>query len=361
MSGENLIALGPALSQMLGDTLYPQWNRSAQFLNLINSFGGVSAGAGKNVSFPVQFTGTTAQTVADGSDVPSTEYNQDNNVPATFQWANYRSSFQVSETEVDAAIGSEATPDKLRQIFADRVEGSAAQIASAIEKDLLTGTGMDASGNPTIIGIYNALVSSGVYAGINTATYSEWASNILANGGVARALTSDLLEQADANVFNASNEDWGMLISTANVTRKYAQIFGPSSTGTPLQRINDQNAYNVGMPNDGGMQQANLSFKGKPVYRNRLNPTGKMALVNPRWIKVKYLPMSPVPQDSVYSRMMAAEGGNGMTLKQSTGVMLHIKSLAKTGDSYKFSMKATLAMCITRPNAFALLQDISEQ
>jgi len=359
MAGENLIALGPALAQMMGDELYPQWNRSAQFLNVVNAFGGVAAHNGKNVTFPVQFTGSTAQTVADGADVPASEFNQDPNVPATFQWSNYRSSFQVSETEVDAAIGSEATPAKLRDIFLDRIKGGIATIVSKIENDLLVGTGMDSAGNPALIGIYNALVGSGVYAGINTAQYSEWASNILANGGVTRALTSDLLEQADANVFNASNEDWGMLITTANVTRKYASLFGPSAT-FPLQRINDGNAYNVGMQNDGGMQQANLSFKGKPIYRNRLNPTGKMVLINPKHVKIKFLPPSPVPQDSVYSRMMAAEGGNGMTLQQSTGVMLHIKSLAKTGDSYKVSMKATLAMCITRPNAMALLQDISE-
>jgi hypothetical protein len=234
---EYLASINSALSQIFAEPLARQWNRSTILLNRLMAKGDIGDGKGKNVAFDVEFTGNQASTVAEGSDVQPNEFQSDVNMPAVLPWAHYRSSFQISETEFDAARSSLGTPAALQDLFGDRILGAGAQIARKIENDVFQGTGVDASGNPTIIGIFGgALVTSGGYAGINAGTWTEWQTNILANGGVARTLTVDLLDQADALIFTASSEPWDLITTSAGVSRKYGGFFTASGTGAPSSR-----------------------------------------------------------------------------------------------------------------------------
>jgi hypothetical protein len=364
MAGENLSTINSALSTFFAPDLHRQWNRTAVLLGLLNAKGDVGDGKGKSVNFDLEFTGNTASTVAEGSDVAASEYASDINIPATLPWAHYRSSFQISETEFDAAMSSVGVPAALQDLFGDRILGAGAQIARKIETDCMTGTGVDSSGNPTIVGLYNALVSSGVYAGVNTATYSEWASYIAANSGTQRALTLDLMAQVDQNIFNNSQLQWDAIMTSSGVMRKYESIFVTNAQGGPLVRFNDranQPAYGAGLKADGQMQPIDAWYKGQPVYRNAVNPANKGLFLNTSKINIKYLPRVMTPQDAVFARMMGIEGSSGGTAPiQATGIPARIAILAKTGDSIKVSMKVTLQMCVVRPNAFGILQDISE-
>ena len=378
MAGESLQTIFNALSQFYDPLLMRQWNRTTMLLGALNATAAKpSEGGGRNVAFDVEFTGATAQTVSEGSDVASSEFNQDVDEPAYFSWATYRSSFQVTEVEVDAARRSVGTPDALMDLFGTRILSAGAIIASQIENDALTGTGVDANGNPTLIGIYGGAISAtGAYGGLNPATWSEWAGNLLANGGTNRALTPDLLEQADANIFTASSLPWNMIMTSAGVTRKWSNVFtqgaassaGQQSYQVPLVRTNDTNAYSLGRPNGDvmglQMQQSGLAFKGQPVLRNRLNPSGKLAMLNTDTIKIKYLPRTFRQADIDFMQMMGIEGSSGAGAPgasvQATGIPMRIAVLAKTGDSYKITCRVTLAMAVTRRNANAILQDISE-
>lgn len=184
MAGESLTTIFNALPQLFEDDLQRQWNRTTVLLGELQARKGVSEGKGKNVAFDVEFTGATAATVAEGADVPTTEFAQDIDVPAFAPWATYRSSFQVTETEIDAAFtsGPQGMPGALRDIFGSRILSAGAIIASQIENDALIGTGVDSSGNPTIVGIYGgAIAATGAYLSINTAQYSEWAANVTSN------------------------------------------------------------------------------------------------------------------------------------------------------------------------------------
>jgi len=118
--------------------------------------------------------------------------------------------------------------------------------------------------------------------------------------------------------------------------------------------------YGAGGANGIGMQQDGLMFKGKPVLRNAVSPTGKLIFVNKRHVQIKYLPRVPTPVDSMYLQMVAAEGSNGSDVNQATRLPVRITALAKTGDSQKFTMNVMCQMCVTRPNAFAIVGDISE-
>ena len=362
MSGENLASVSSALSTFFQEPLHHQWNRTAVLLGMLAARGDIGDGKGKQVAFDVEFSGNTATTVAEGSDVADAEYASDVNVPAILPWAHYRTSFKISETEYAAALSSGGTPEMLRRLFEERVMAGGAKLMRTIEQDLMTGTGVDSSGNPTIVGIYGgALVASGDYAGISATTYTEWASNILGNGGSTRALTSDLLAQADAEIFAAASEPWDVLITSAGVARKYEGLF--TSATVPLIRMNDGASrpdYGLGNANGPTHQPLGLFYKGQPVTRVATNPVHKLALLNTKKIQIKYLPHPQSPNDAAYSQIVEGQASNGFGQIQATQIPIRIAMLAKTGESYKVMMTVTIQAAITRPNAMALVTDISE-
>jgi hypothetical protein len=370
MAGESLSTIFNALPQLFESDLQRQWNRTTFLLGQLQARSAVSQGNGKNVAFDVEFTGATAQTVAEGADVPASEYAQDIDVPAIAAWAAYRSSFQVTETEIDAAFssGPQGMPTALKDIFSARVLGAGAAIASQIENDALIGTGIDANGNPTIVGIYGGAISAtGAYLGINPATYSEWVGNVTSNGGIARQLTPDLLETVDQNIFTASSVPWNLCMTSAGVLRKYSQFFTQGSAGNnnmPLVRMMDnagKPVYGLGVPNDASGQYDTLYYKGRTMLRNRLNPAGKLALLNTDKIMMKYLARNLTGRDLLFMQNLGIQGSSGgMAPIQATGMPMRVAELGKTGDSLKVTMMIRCQMAVTRRNAQGLLVDILE-
>jgi hypothetical protein len=367
MAAENSAYIWNALSQIIQPSLHRQWNRTAFLLALLNSTPqGITEGSGKNTQFDVEFTGATAQTVAEGADVPSTEYASDVDVPITFPWCTYRSSFQLSEQELDMARGSIGTPDEIRNLLEPRIIGAATSIASQMENDLLVGTGVDANGNPAFVGIFGgAITASGLYGGVNAATYTEWTGNVLANGGTARTLTPDLLENADAQVFLGASEPWDVIMTSAGVTRKYASMFtnsGATGLGFPVIRLDPTSGkYDMGAATGMDGQQENITYKGKRVIRNRLNPTGKLAMLNTRHLALKHLPHRPSEREKEWYEKVGLKGQSGtFGPVQATNLPARITVLGKTGDNIKLSLRVTAAFCCVRRNAQAVVQDLSE-
>ena len=365
-------AILSALSQTFQPDIKRQWNRICPLLGALSASGSMGEAKGKNVAFDVEFTGATAGTVAEGADIAAGEYNSDINVPAVFNYATYRSSFQISEQEVDMARSSLGTADALMNVFGERILGCSQQLARAIETDCLTGTGVDSNGNPTIVGIFGgALSASGAYGGLNPATYSEWGSNVLANGGTLRTLSPDLMAQADGLIYTASTLPWNVMLSSVGVARRYESMFTTGAyqgTQQSLVRMMDNGTspqYGMGIPNDGQMQWSDLYYKGKRVVRDPVSPANKIAFLNTDLIKVKYLPHVPTKNEIELFDMLglvgqtgAGSGGQGPI--QATSIPVRLVEIAKTGDSHKISMRVTLAMAVTRRNACALLQDVQE-
>ncbi len=351
MAAENLSSISASLSQIFAPQLARQWNRSAVTAALIAAQAdGLSAGKGKNVAWDVAFSGNSASTVAEGSDVADGELASDTNTAAVLNWSHYRTSFKVSETELDAAASSVGVANALMDLFGERIMNGGEKLARAISTDMLTATGTDTSGNSTVVGLLGgALETSGIYAGLSRSQFTEWKGNVLSNGAVARPLTLDLMYQADAQIFVASMETATHIITSPGVYRKYAGLF------ESVRRIEGDGRSALSM----GSGAAELFWKGLPVLRDPSCPSGTLIFFNARHVKAKYLPRLASPQDAVMQKMSDLAGGNGEPLNM-TGIPARIAILAKTGDSVKVSMKTTLAMAVTRPNAMAYISDISE-
>lgn len=347
-----------ALSQEFEARLYRQWNRQA----VATSLTAIKAGMGKNAAWDVQFSGAVAGNVGEGTDVTAGEYNNDVEVPATMPWAHYRSSFQITETAVDAAATSGGVPTELDDILDEKFNGCAAKLISQINGDWWSGTGsavgIDSVTAPTLLGINGgALATTGSYAGISRTQFTEWVSNILANGGTGRPLSKDLLDQADQNIYTAAGEDFDFVITTPGVYRKYEGLF------TPAQRqdlgAGPGQTMGMGAP-PAGPAATGLYYKGRPVYRDKDAPTGVLLMGKYDLMEIKYLPRNLRHVDALGTELRQAAGSNGDGKITPVRIQFRVAFLAKTGDSYKFSIKTSIALLVKRQNAFALIKDISE-
>ena len=350
MSGLNTLSnVANALSQGFAADLMRQYNRVTVLGEEIPSeFQGNN---GKNVAWDVMMGGQTASSYAEGSDVSAGEFTVDQPLPATLSWGNYRSAFQISENQINAAWMSKSSATDIVQIVRERMLSAVSALASAENVDLWSGTGTDGSGNPNIVGLTGgALAATGTYATIDRTSYPLWAGNVLSNGGVDRALTLDLLEQAEENIYNASGMTADKIVCSSGVWRKYVGLF------EPIRRV-----AGMEQPSEYGTSVQNrLFFKGIPVIRDKDAPAGTLVFLNTEVVKKVYLPeIADASMDAVVAREVPGVGVSGK-LRTPLQLPFKFEALAKTGDSVKFMCKSVLNLKVGRPNACALVQDISE-
>jgi hypothetical protein len=349
MALEDYSDVATALGNAHEAKLYHQFNRAAETLSIVSAEPAVN----KVPSWDAEFSSATAASAyAEGSDIDEAELTTDTLVPATLGWGLYRTGFKLSQTEIQAARASRGSPDELYQILGDRLMTAGARLASLANTDFFTGDGTNGSGNPTIVGLHGgALDATGTYAGILRSTYSEWAGNVLSNGGNARALTPDLLAQAEELIYRATNRKFDFLVGSTGVRRKYRGIF-ESVIRTDLQGANGP--LNLGA--------SDHFYDGQPVRRDKDAPSGKLVMGIADLMKIRYLLPLGMDADTAMSRMAMLQGSNGKPAERvtATSIPYQITPLAKTGNNVKFMLDLSLQLMVFRPNAFVIIQDIAE-
>lgn len=347
---ESYSDIAAALGTKFRPQLFEQFNRSATALSLIRAV----VARSKVPSWDVEFTdGPDAAAFAEGSDVAAGEYGTDQPVPATLGWAKYRAPFMLSDSEIKQAMRGIGSPEELEDILGHRMLGRAGRLASLANRDLFTGDGTDGSGNPTIVGFYGgALAATGTYATIARGTYAEWAGGVLANGGTPRALTIDLMNQAEELIYRACGMPVDFVMGSTGIFRKYKGLFenqrrlvtpGPSSQ-----------TFQAGA--------TNLQFEDALVRRDKDASAGKLIMGVQDFLEVQFLPPLGETRDTVQSKMAQLQGSTGGPNPRitATAIPYEITPLAKTGNNVKFNLSLELQLCVLRCNAFVVIEDISE-
>lgn len=163
-----------ALSLVYGNRLATQINSTVTLPYLLP----VVRGAGQSLNWTVEFSGATdAVASAEGVARSSTDADDEQEVPASFQWAQYDKTSSVSD-KAQAAAGSNLNPDSIRQAGGDlllgRLYGQSRRLAQGIARDLYAG---DATAtDPEIAGAALAIDSAGTFAGIDPTSFTEWVS-----------------------------------------------------------------------------------------------------------------------------------------------------------------------------------------
>lgn len=351
MSAEILSGISGALAQTFAPELSRQWNRRAVFAQNLKIVPGYGAGGGQNVAWDVEFssTGAVGASFAEGSDVGSTEFHQDPVTKAVLAWGQYRSAFQLSNLEVNAASANISNATALEDIVGERFLGSVAAITDQIETDLFSGTGTDGSGNPNIFGMDTAISLTGSYGGVNTATFSEWKGNVSSNGGVAQALTMNQLAVLEQSIYTASGMEPDFIVTTPAVHTKYEGLFESAR-----RTINDGQAAVPAYQGSAGR----LYWRGKPVIRSRRCTAQELFMVNSDQLELVVLPWGNVP-DGVMTVTRNAISSDGKA-QDTIAIPFKVYPLARTGSAIKFVVEVYCQLKVKRPNAQGLLKDILE-
>lgn len=348
MSGTSLLTnIANALSQTFAPKLARQFNRMSVLAAALPT---EASSNGKNVGWDVELSGATAGSYAEGDDVASGELNVDVAVPAMLSWGHYRAAFQISDTQFDAAARSIGSADELVALFEERIMSTGMKLASVINSDLWSGDGTDGSSNPNIVGVQGgALETSGFYANIDRSSYAEWKGNVKANGGIARALTVDLMDQMDADIFTASGVRPNLIVCDPATFRKYKGLF------ESVRRVEG-----VGPISRYDTSTSELFYQGIPILRDKDAPAGTMTFLNTNLCSKVYLPSSAQSLQDVWkAREVEGVGGNGQGEENATGLPFVIVPLARSGDSSKFMIKCVLNLKVSRPNSMGYIKDIS--
>lgn len=364
MALDTSVDIASALSQRFQADIVRQYNRLTTTSAAIPSEGAVQGNA-KNVAWDVVMGdfyngfGQTANAYPEGTNVSAAETTADTIAPAILPWALYRSCFAVTDHEYDTAFVSGGTAAQASVgLLRERILSATTKLASLENVDLWSGTGTATSGvyvgAPNVIGFFGgALAASGSYAGISVSNYPSWASNVLANGGVGRPLTFDLMAQLETEIYNACSEKPNLIVCSSNVWRKYSALF------EPLRRFNDQangDTYNTSTDM--------LEWRGIRIMRDKdapeSNGTGVMVFLNTNYISKAYLPPSDNSRQDVWKvQDQSLQGTNGANVVSDHSVPVRIIPLARLGDYSTFMCKSTMQLKITRRNSMGVISDIS--
>ncbi len=346
MAGIQLTSdISSALSTTFDALLSRQFNRTAVTASLLKA---VPETTGKQVAWDVLMNGASASCYAEGADVGNGEYNVDKPVPATLAFGLYRSAFWVSSHSLEVAAGSLGNAVALQNLFGERMFDSVTALSALINSEIISGTGTT-SGNPGIFGLLGstALSATGIYANIDRSTYPLWAGNVLANGGTPRALTVDLMDLLEQNIYVASNVRPNCIVTTPGVVRKFKGLF------TPYQR------FNAAGPNPRfDASTTEIFYQGIPVIRDKDMTTGTMAFLNTDQVSLRFPAAfgSADPDNSMAASMVSSNGQDADVIS----LPFSVEALAKTGDSMKIMVRTALQLKVARPSSCGYISDISE-
>ena len=345
MSVQTLALIASNLATLFEDRIATNINRAVVLSQLLP----VKDGTGKNLSWIARFGTATPSgaVIADGADV--TVYNSDTKVPCTLDYGTYHDAFGVTgKARSGAAISG--NPQELEDLYGEEIEESVTRLASAIGVDLYTGSGA----SDTIMGLTatnGPLQATGTYANVARATYTQWASNVLSNGGVERPISIPLMRQMRRTIYTASGTKPDLIVCDPVQHEKYGALFGDQRRY--LQSVNLRGEKIV---LDGGYQV--LEFDGIPVVEDVNCPAGQMLFLNTRYLAIRPLPHAP---DAVNqgAGMIALHGTEEEQMGEPKDVLTaRINPLAITGDAYKFQLICYPQLQSRRCNVHGRLTDL---
>ena len=345
MAVVTLADIAGTLTTIFEDRIANQINRATVAIQLLPT----GPGTGKNVQWSARFGTAVGGTRADGADLVPADFLNDNKVPANLDYGTYDSPFSITGKAAAAAMAA-GNPQELEDLFADELGDAVERLAKGIQQDLYTGAG----GTDEIFGFFGAsgpLAATGTYAGIARGTFPQWASNVLGNSGVGRALTIPLMRQMRQNIYEASGEKPDLILCDAGVHRAYGELLGQQRRYVDQIRMRGEV-----IRLDGGYHV--LEFDGIPVVEDVDMTSGTMLFLNTRYVKICQLPDPANAVNQALGNVELAGTDEEQFGQGNSQLTARINPLARTGDAYKFQLICYPQLQVRRCNAQGQIQDI---
>lgn len=338
-----------ALEQRYRREVVGQPNRATLLLNLLSK----RRGKGKNVAYDISVGTDVGQVFDDGADV--SVFNNDTELPVTHPWSEYGDAFAITGRAEDAAAGDGT---ELTNLWIKKLKDACDRSAQKAQTDLMTGAG---TASPQLLyGLFSTagpLDSTGIYGGVNRATFPQWAGNKLANGGIPRPVSTKLLEDAFTATYIASGITPDFCATTPVLWQKLADILCPDRRYP--QSVNVRGQVIV---LDGGYQAVQIN--GIPIFKDKDLPAGNFIGLSMSHIGIEYLPVAPArlerssvlgqfPIAGTPQEQLGAEGTPGEAL------MVTAYLLGRTGNKTKVELLCTIQTWSDKSNAHYWLADLT--
>lgn len=345
MAAVDSAAIASSLNKRFEDQLTSAINRSTPIFQVLP----VKRATSPVIQWVAKF-GTAAPTtaaIAEGAAV--SVYNSDSKVPATLDYTTYHDAFGVTGFAIAKALAA-GNPAALADLFREEIMESLPRLAMSIAADIYSGPG---SAN-RLLGLSSTaggMKSTGTYAAINRATYSQWAGNELLNGGVLRALSIPLMRRMRTNIYKACGVKPDFILCSPEVHEAYGLLLGDKR-----RYLEDVTIRGRKVVLDGGFSV--LEFDGMPVIEDVSAPANAMLYGNSRVMDVFQLP-SPVDAVNRASGEMALAGTEEEQFGETnTKLTARVQPLAVNGDLYNFALFCYPQVRVRKPNATGILGDI---
>lgn len=115
--------------------------------------------------------------------------------------------------------------------FTGTASGIAANDVVVMKGNVSAGAGIG------VIGLADAIASSGTYLTVNPATYPLWVSSVLSNGGTLRSISEDLIQQLKDRIRQKSGRTIGAYITTYNIRRRFFNSLAPNRRFVNTKKI----------------------------------------------------------------------------------------------------------------------------
>ena len=348
MAAVTFADLDSALSVVFENRLARVANRHALLVSLLTK----EAGTGQNLSWDVETSAATAATYAEAAAAATAQ--SDLTVPATLQWGRYRTKFGLTGTALAAAQASGNPADLANAILA-KAEGNASKLLSTLNAALYSGSGA----TDNIHGLNTAIDATTAYAGIDKGTYTEWAGNVLANGGVARPLSKDLMDEMEADIFDASGVSPQIVVASSALCRKYEGLFDSGARyqgGVDLSMLAAMIGVEIPAIPPVMVTSCVGYYKRMPVFRDINATAGSMYFLNLEEVKFRFLP----PPSSSTASQVSERSLRGNERDPASGLMVRLESLAKTTDIDEWEMRIYPQLQVRKPNTCGIIKDLSE-
>lgn len=233
----------------------------------------------------------------------------------------------ITDDDTFVISGAAVTTDVNDVVIRDGVRG-------------LSGDGFSAWGETMEMWGLEAIVSdadpgnglTATVGNIARASYAWWKANVIANGGTARALTLDLMQQAFDESEIEGDTDPGLIVTNHAIKRRYAALLISDKRYPPGGEITLDGGYSA------------LEFNGVPLVADK----DASQTLEPGFLKAMYF----LAMGSLEFEVL--EDWQWM---QRDGAILH---RVEGYDQYTATMFAYIQLATNRPNANTKLADILE-
>lgn len=344
MAIETLALIAEALTVIFEDAIVSQINRATVLLQVLPVGPGTT---GKDIRWVVRFGSAVGGARAEGAAV--TVLNNDDKVPAHLDFGTYDDAFGLTGKAIAGARAAK-NPADLQNLFVEELGDSVERLAKGVAVDLYTGTGATDHIHGLVV-TGGGIMNTGTYAGIDRSSRTQWQGTVMANGGVGRALTFDLMREMRRRIYIASGLKPDLLVTTPELHEKYGKLFGQQRRYIQTITLRGQT-----ITLDGGYQM--LEFDGIPVLEDVDCPTGRMLFLNTKFVRVLQLP-DAIDNVNQSMAMVGLQGTPEEQLGAPTGKLTaRINPLGREGDTYRFQLICYPQLQCRRPQSCGVIVDL---